>query len=241
MKKLVASGLVSLLLACSGSQGPQGEPGPRGETGPRGDTGPAGPAGAPGTPGDKGDQGPQGDTGAPGANGAPGQSVSVTAEPPGSNCPAGGQKLISASGTSYVCNGIAPAVVHLQGADLPAGSFAANTNIPVDFTATPFTNDLSGADLTNNRFVVPSDGLYFVTGSAQFCPQTTHGAVLYVNLNGNTVAGASSAQAGGCRTNEVHQTLQLARGDAITMVVYDSANGPTTGIANIMLTVVKLR
>lgn len=52
--------------------------------------------------GSPGATGPAGSTGAAGSSGV---SVTVTTEPPGSNCANGGQKLVSASGTAYVCNG----------------------------------------------------------------------------------------------------------------------------------------
>lgn len=226
MRQLAAAGLLFFVLACKGSPGPQGEqgpPGPPGEAGLRGETG---------LPGPQGGQG---------LAGAPGQSVSVTAEPPGSNCPAGGQRLNSASGTSYVCHGNAPAVTHLQGADFAAGAFPAATNLPVDFTATPYTNDLAGADLTNNRFVAPTDGLYSITGTARFCPQAVHYSALAINLNGSPLLDAISPGAAGCRTLRVQETLHLVRAGTLSMTVFDSVNGPTFGISDIMLTVVKLR
>ena len=79
-----------------------------------------------GPQGPQGEQGPAGATGATGEMGAAGQSVAVTTEAAGSNCPTGGLKLVSASGTSYVCNGadaVAPvgAVVAFAGAQAPAG------------------------------------------------------------------------------------------------------------------------
>ena len=72
--------LLSLFAACAtdGAEGPQGEPGP---------------------------QGPSGAMGTMGTMGTSGESVTVTAEPAGSNCTNGGFKLTSSTGTSYVCNG----------------------------------------------------------------------------------------------------------------------------------------
>ncbi len=80
----------------------KGKPGPRGKTGKTGPAGPQGPAGPAGPVGPKGDAGVAGQNG---NVGAPGQSVNSTQEPPGANCPDGGYKLVSASGTQYVCNG----------------------------------------------------------------------------------------------------------------------------------------
>src|ERR1051325_6033662 len=98
--------LVSLLSACGsvedGPQGPQGDPGPAGA---------------------------MGEMGTMGTMGTAGQSVTVTAEPAGSNCASGGFKLTSASGTSYVCNGAngANGTNGTNGADAtaPAGSVVA--------------------------------------------------------------------------------------------------------------------
>lgn len=214
MKTLVTAGLLSLILACTGGQGPQGDTGPRGEPGPQGD---------------------------PGVAGTPGQSVSVATEVPGIHCPAGGQKFSSASGTHYICNGSAPSVAHMRGADFPVGSFDAGTHLPVDFTASPYPSDLSGADFTGDRFVVPSAGLYSITGFANFCPQTTHYTSIHLKRNGTLIAFDNSPVANGCRTNQAHLTFMLEQGDILTMEVFDSANGPITGIGNILLTVVKLR
>jgi hypothetical protein len=58
--------------------------------------------GVPGAPGAKGDTGPQGN---PGTNG-----TSVTSQPLSTgdaNCPAGGGKFTSVTGTTYACNGVA--------------------------------------------------------------------------------------------------------------------------------------
>ncbi len=63
-----------------------------------GKPGPAGPAGANGV------AGPKGDAGAAGSNGKDGVSVTSTAATP-AECPDGGSKFTSASGTSKACNG----------------------------------------------------------------------------------------------------------------------------------------
>lgn len=122
-----------------GPQGPQGEQGPQGSRGPRGYTGPQGPQGPPGADGVDGAQGPpgadgvdgaQGPQGPQGEQGAQGDSgvnslVSITDEPAGANCAAGGKKIYAGldngdgggtagndvlepgevDSTSYVCNG----------------------------------------------------------------------------------------------------------------------------------------
>jgi hypothetical protein len=79
--------------------------------------GPRGPKGAKGDPGSSGPQGPagpKGDAGAAGSNGAPGVSVTATesANAIEGHCTGtgatgkGGSKFVSASGTTYACNGM---------------------------------------------------------------------------------------------------------------------------------------
>ncbi len=73
-------------------KGSAGKAGPAGAAGPAGPAGPVGPVGGAGTPGTEGKAGAAG--------------VSVTsAEALPAECPAGGEKFTSASGTSKVCNG----------------------------------------------------------------------------------------------------------------------------------------
>lgn len=79
-----------------------------GAVGPRGLVGPAGPqgiTGATGALGAAGSIGPAGAAGTTGATGAGGQSVTGSSEAIGTNCPTGGHKYVSSSGTAYVCNG----------------------------------------------------------------------------------------------------------------------------------------
>jgi hypothetical protein len=90
--------------ATASAKGKKGPRGPKGATGPAGPTGPTGPAGA---------AGPKGDTGAAGSAGAPGVSVTSTesANAIEGHCTGtgtsgkGGSKFVSASGTTYACNG----------------------------------------------------------------------------------------------------------------------------------------
>jgi hypothetical protein len=76
--------------------------------------------GAAGTPGSNGAPGADGVDGTPGADGTDGISVTSTIEPNGENCQFGGVKLVSASGSTYVCNG-APGPQGQTGATGPAG------------------------------------------------------------------------------------------------------------------------
>jgi hypothetical protein len=78
--------------------------------GPRGPKGATGPAGAAGSQGPAGPQGPKGDNGTPGSPGSPGsngQGITTAVEPPFGNCgDQEGVKIVSSSGTNYVCSGV---------------------------------------------------------------------------------------------------------------------------------------
>ncbi len=52
----------------------------------------------------RGEKGEPGRPGAPGNDGRDGTSASVTPEAPGANCPAGGAKVVTANGVTYVCS-----------------------------------------------------------------------------------------------------------------------------------------
>ncbi len=78
--------------ALKGANGKNGANGANGATGPAGPTGGTGP------------QGPQGNPGNNGSNGAEGKSVTGVVATAG-ECPAGGEKYTSASGSVPVCNG----------------------------------------------------------------------------------------------------------------------------------------
>ena len=86
------SGQWTLIPLANGPTGPQGATGATGAMGATGTTGPAGPAGASGP---TGATGPQGSAGPPGATGPTGLEslVHASAEPAGSNCPAGGTRI----------------------------------------------------------------------------------------------------------------------------------------------------
>ena len=75
MSRLFIWGLVALLAACEGKQGPVGPQGERGEAGPagpQGEQGEAGPAGPQGERGEEGEQGAEGPQGEPGPEGPQG-------------------------------------------------------------------------------------------------------------------------------------------------------------------------
>jgi Collagen triple helix repeat (20 copies) len=90
--------------ATASKAGKRGPKGPRGATGPAGPQGPAGPAGA------KGDTGPIGPTGTAGTDGTSVTSTESANAIEGhcngtTNGGKGGSKFVSASGTTYACNG----------------------------------------------------------------------------------------------------------------------------------------
>jgi Collagen triple helix repeat (20 copies) len=116
--------------ATASAKAKKGPRGPKGATGPAGPAGPQGPAGANGKDGSNGADGSAGANGPVGSNG---QSVAVVTEAPGPNCANAGQKLTSATGVSYVCNGAngstgapgapgAPGSPWATGGTLPTGS-----------------------------------------------------------------------------------------------------------------------
>jgi pilus assembly protein FimV len=154
----------------------------KGPRGPKGATGPAGPAGPAGPQGAKGDTGAAGSNGTAGSPGSAGQGVTVADESPGANCINGGQKLTSASGTDYVCNGeqgtpgangepwvagTAPPGVVLKGTwSVHSSNAAAGEALPIPFSfgvPVDYTNGVAGVRFTTGG---PSDPLG-CTGSAQ--------------------------------------------------------------------------
>jgi len=132
-----------------------------------------------------------------------------------------------------------PLVTRLEGADLAAGGFAANTNIAPDMN-TIALNTLGGANLAADRVDIPSDGIYFIEAQASFCPQTTHYSSVSILINGTVAQSSGSAIASGCRTTIATFTKGLTIGDRVSMTVYDSQNGPSQGVTRIYLTVIKL-
>jgi len=69
LRQLPLIALLSVLVACTGPQGEQGDPGPQGEQGPKGDQGEPGEQGDPGEQGEQGERGLQGPQGEPGDDG----------------------------------------------------------------------------------------------------------------------------------------------------------------------------
>jgi Collagen triple helix repeat (20 copies) len=126
----------------AGAVGPAGPQGAQGSAGPQGAAGPTGPAGLRGDAGVPGPAGPQGPAGAAGAE----SLISVTTEPPGPNCAAGGERIdvgIDTNGdgtlesseiqkTAYVCNGSSSATtVSDAGRDAGATDASATATQPM--------------------------------------------------------------------------------------------------------------
>lgn len=90
--------------------------------------GPKGAKGDPGAPGAKGDPGAPGANGSNGANGKDGKSVTVTAEPEGSNCPDGGVAVeVEGSGNpAYACNGTTGFTATLPSGQTETGTWGGN-------------------------------------------------------------------------------------------------------------------
>jgi hypothetical protein len=84
--------VAALAVACS--SGPNGAVGPSGPPGPSGPSGPTGPSGPQGFKGDRGEQGVDGLS-----------VVSASIAGGDVNCPTGGSQFVSATGTTYACNG----------------------------------------------------------------------------------------------------------------------------------------
>ncbi len=142
-----------LFCGCTGSQGPTGAMGDPGATGPQG------PQGAMGT---------MGATGATGEMGAAGESVTVTVEPAGSNCASGGFKLVSASGTNYVCNGAPATAMAFTGrvSTLPTPGGSQVVGSPSGFSvATSVNASTGGFGLSPNRAVTVTELNVHVTAA----------------------------------------------------------------------------
>lgn len=132
-----------------------------------------------------------------GSEGEPGEGVTVTTEPPGPNCAHGGIKVVSESGTTYVCNG-APGADGTPGQSVtvtnePAGPNCVNGGVKVD-SASGTTYVCNGADGTPGQSVA----VQFEPAGA-FCPL---GGVRLVSVSGidficNGAPGVPGAQGPG--------------------------------------------
>jgi hypothetical protein len=134
--------------------------GPRGPKGPKGDTGPIGPQGPAGL---KGDTGAKGDAGANGA--------SVTSVPAsGGECPAGGTKFTSVSGSTAICNGEDGQTGFTE--TLPSGKTETGVwggnPVPSGFGTFPLSFPIPLAEAPDSIFVVPG-------GSNADCPGVVNG------------------------------------------------------------------
>jgi hypothetical protein len=103
-----------------------------------------------GDPGAIGPTGQAGPMGSMGSMGSPGQSVVASSEPPGGNCAGGGVKLVSASGTAFVCNGASPTIDYSM--------VIANGTTPQSASF-----NVTGTGVVGNGMDVSGGGTYYVT------------------------------------------------------------------------------
>jgi hypothetical protein len=133
-----------VLRALKGARGPVGPVGPVGPAGPVGVQGLAGPAGAPGK------EGP------PGVSGKDGVSVTSSVEPKGANCKEGGSKFVSASGTTYACNGEKGKEGSFgSGQSLPSGQTLRGAFGASGFSTERYLSAGTGVAVTGVSFVMP--------------------------------------------------------------------------------------
>jgi hypothetical protein len=152
--------------------GPQGPKGDKGNTGATGPQGPAGPTGSKGDKGDKGDAG-QGAT-------------TISLVPGDPNCPNGGTQIISASGTTYVCNG-ADGTQGLKGDKGDAATFSAQ-HCPAGQFVVGFNSD--GTEICESSSQTPADGTACDDGNVNTVNDAYQGGVCAGTLlncdDGNT-------------------------------------------------------
>jgi Collagen triple helix repeat (20 copies) len=122
----------------------------------KGATGPAGPAGAQGPAGPAGANGKDGASGTNGKDGTNGTSVTSSAAS-AEECPAGGTKFTSASGTSKVCNGQTGFTETLPSGKTETGVFA--QTFPAvsgeDSNGDTFTAEVTGNQRLPISFNIP--------------------------------------------------------------------------------------
>jgi hypothetical protein len=151
--------------------------------------------------------GTNGSAGTNGTNGTNGQSVTVTVESAGANCTYGGEKLVSANGTAYVCNGApgsggAGIVTLVTQAGAPSGACSApsSSNLALSFDTTNSVLYYCNAstptwrkfldDGTNSSKTGYLSMTGVTSGSAGFTVDDTAGtAILYVLPSINGAAG----------------------------------------------------
>lgn len=132
-----------------------------------------------------GSMGPTGSTGATGSTGSAGssgQSVTVTSEAAGANCTYGGEKLVSVSGTAYVCNG-APGGGDVN--KIANGTATLGTSsVSANSCASAVTVAATGVATTDTIIWTPNADISGVTG---YGPQTTDGLIVYPYPTSNNV------------------------------------------------------
>jgi len=164
--------------AKSGPRGPKGAAGPTGQAGKNGANGATGPAGAPGAKGENGA------AGGPGSNGTGVTSTAFSGEK--GSCLEGGTELVSASGTTYLCNGVAGAKGH-------NGTTGFTKTLPEGETETgawsfATTGNSSQRTLASISFPIPLGSPLSAAGCQEESkvPCQAH----YINRNGEEIGGA---------------------------------------------------
>lgn len=97
---------------------------------------------------------------------------------------------------------------------------ASSTLLEVDITL--WDND-GMADLAGNQIIIQRPGIYLVTVATRWSPGTGNRQALFINVDGATVAGDSSAAAAGTNGFMVHAEVQADAGDAITGLLFQGS------------------
>src|SRR5258708_9687732 len=148
----------------------------------------------PGAQGPQGRIGAMGNPGQPGANGTNGQSVVASSEPAGANCANGGVKLVSASGTSYACNG---------------ANGASGTNGQSVATAT----EPAGTNCANGGVQLTSaSGKNYVCNGAAGAPGTPTAGLTVLDFEFDETSGTQFADSSGLGNNGVAMIGGIAVG-----------------------------
>ena len=204
-----------------GAPGADGQDGADGLPGAPGQDGTDGAPGAPGAPGEKGDKGDQGDPGpqgdpgndgAPGADGAPGQDGAPGAKgdkgdqgdpgPEGPEGPEGPQGPPGSGSLNHISLSF-------------EGSFAlTNSYKKLEFTTTVVNQ---GFTISNSRPIVPADGIYHITWSAQASQTSGNNRSQFLTVirtNSNSVNGSCQ---GGYSRNDAQPIASTGGGVIVSL------------------------
>lgn len=214
--KSAAVVFATLLLACTGSQGPEGSAGPQGPTGPQGTPGPQGvpgPSGPPGMAGEAGAPGAPGPTGPPGMNGTNG--VNGATGPTGAT----GPMPIIAPGGGLTGDGTTTAPLAVSFAGSGSAATAARSDHAHAFA--DLTGTLSASDLPANAFIEN---------------QTSAAQAASFRISGDAIVGGSSTVGGAPKSAalSVRGAAPAAGAGTVstTNVTTTTLNGASTNFTN---------